>query len=281
MTRFPRGSTRLRFPSNRLIGERPRFSRDEVSPCGAAVSAKRTFDSSERIKVVFMDKASFLTLIHRRLIASCQALPDEPLFGDAMMAKMAVACKQGGAVAVRSNSVVDIRAIHESVHLPIIGLIKQNYEDSEVFITATRAEVVALLNSPATCIALDATTRKRPSGETLVELIQHIRATKPEISVMGDIATEEDARYAIEAGVDMVSTTLSGYTSNSPKMEGPDMHLVESLAKTCEVPVIAEGRIQTPEQAQRLLELGAWSVVVGGAITRPQLITRSFVNMMH
>ncbi|QQE78402.1 N-acetylmannosamine-6-phosphate 2-epimerase [Alicyclobacillus sp. SO9] len=228
-----------------------------------------------------MYKEKFFKLIHRNLIASCQALPGEPLFGDVVMAKMALACELGGAVAIRSNSVVDIRAIYQATHLPIIGLIKRNYEDSDVFITPTQTEVDALLDEPIACIALDATDRKRPHGNTLAELVQYIKAKAPEMVVMGDVATDSDATHAISAGVDMVSTTLSGYTSSSPKIEAPDMDLVEFLAREFTLPVIAEGRISTPEQARQLLNLGAWSVVVGGAITRPQQITRTFVKGMQ
>ncbi|MBS4208678.1 N-acetylmannosamine-6-phosphate 2-epimerase [Bacillus sp. FJAT-50079] len=224
-----------------------------------------------------MGNRSIITNIHQNLIVSCQALEDEPLHGSEMMAKMAQAAKEGGAIAIRSNSATDVAAIKKQTGLPVIGLVKRNYSDSEVFITATLKEVKELLAVKPAVIALDATIRKRPNDEVLKDLVDYIHENSDAL-VMADIATIRDAEYAIECGVDMISTTLSGYTSDSPKLEGPDFKLVEQLAKISSIPVIAEGRINTPEQAQKMLDLGAWSIVVGSAITRPQLITQSFVK---
>ncbi len=219
----------------------------------------------------------FFSSIHKDLIVSCQALEDEPLHGSEIMAKMAQAAKNGGAKAIRSNSAVDVAAIKRQTGLPIIGLVKRDYPDSEIYITATLKEVKELLAVEADVIALDATYRKRPNGETLKDLVNYIHEHSKTL-VMADIANVRDAEYAMECGVDMVSTTLSGYTNDSPKQLDPDFELVEQLSKLLPVPVIAEGRIQTPEQARKMLELGAWSIVVGGAITRPQLITKTFAE---
>jgi N-acylglucosamine-6-phosphate 2-epimerase len=156
-------------------------------------------------------------------------------------------------------------------------LVKRDYPDSEIYITATLKEVKELLAAKADVIALDATYRKRPNGETLKDLVDYIHEHSNAL-VMADIATIRDAEYALECGVDMVSTTLSGYTDDSPKQHDPDFELVEQLSQRLPIPVIAEGRIQTPEQARRMLELGAWSIVVGGAISRPQLITKAFAE---
>lgn len=193
------------------------------------------------------------------------------------MAKMAQAAKDGGAKAIRSNSAVDVAAIKRQTGLPIIGLVKRDYPDSEIYITATLKEVKELLAVEADVIALDATYRKRPNGETLKDLVNYIHEHSNTL-VMADIANVRDAEYAMDCGADMVSTTLSGYTNDSPKQLDPDFELVEQLSKLLPVPVIAEGRIQTPEQARKMLELGAWSIVVGGAITRPQLITKTFAE---
>ncbi|MCR2822508.1 N-acetylmannosamine-6-phosphate 2-epimerase [Lederbergia panacisoli] len=224
-----------------------------------------------------MDKQSFFNAIHKKLIVSCQALEHEPLHGSEIMAKMAQAAKEGGAVAIRSNSAQDVAAIKKQTGLPVIGLVKRDYEDSEVFITATLKEVKELLEVEADVIALDATIRKRPNGEKLEELIRYIHEHSNTL-VMADIATIQDAEYATRCGADMISTTLSGYTADSPKLEGPDFELLEELSKTSPIPVIAEGRINTPRDAKKMLELGAWSIVVGSAITRPQLITKSFAE---
>jgi len=219
----------------------------------------------------------FFSSIHKDLIVSCQALEDEPLHGADIMAKMAQAAKEGGAKAIRSNSAEDVEAIKKQTGLPVIGLVKRNYQDSEVFITATLKEIKELLAVKPDVIALDATIRRRPNDEKLKDLVSYIHEQSDTL-VMADIATIKDAEYACECGVDMVSTTLSGYTADSPKLEGPDFQLVEELCKKIDIPVIAEGRINTPAQARQLLELGAWSIVVGSAITRPQLITKRFAE---
>lgn len=224
-----------------------------------------------------MKGRDFFETIHHKLIVSCQALEDEPLHGSEMMAKMAQAAKEGGAVAIRSNSAVDVAAIKAQTGLPIIALLKRNYPGSEVFITATLKEVKELLEVKPDVIALDATIRKRPNDEKLKDLVQFIH-DESDTLVMADIATIKDAEYAIECGVDMLSTTLSGYTADSPSLLGPDFELVKEVSNISSLPVIAEGRIHTPEQARKMIELGAWSIVVGGAITRPQLITKSFVD---
>jgi N-acylglucosamine-6-phosphate 2-epimerase len=224
-----------------------------------------------------MSSHPFFSTIHKDLIVSCQALEHEPLHGAEIMAKMAQAAKEGGACAIRSNSAADVAAIKKQTGLPVIGLVKRDYEDSEIYITPTLKEVKELLAAEADVIALDATYRKRPNGETLKDLVDYIHEHSNTL-VMADIATIRDAEYALECGVDMISTTLSGYTDDSPKLNGPDFELVEQLSKILPVPVIAEGRIQTPEQARKMLNLGAWSIVVGGAISRPQLITKTFAE---
>lgn len=219
----------------------------------------------------------FFLTIENSLIVSCQALEHEPLHGSEIMAKMAQAAKEGGAKAIRSNSASDVAAIKKLTGLPVIGLVKRDYPDSEIYITPTIKEVKELLEVEADVIALDATNRTRPNGERLKDLVSYIHEHSDAL-IMADIATVRDAEYAIKCGVDMVSTTLSGYTNDSPKQNEPDFELVEQLSNILTVPVIAEGRIQTPEQARKMLELGARSIVVGGAITRPQLITRTFVE---
>jgi len=223
---------------------------------------------------------SFLADINKNLIVSCQALENEPLHGSEIMAKMAQAAKEGGAKAIRSNSAADVAAIKAQTCLPVIGLVKRDYPDSEIYITSTLREVKELLAVKPEVIALDATKRKRPNNEKLRELVHYIHEESDSL-VMGDIATIEDAAYAMECGVDLLSTTLSGYTSDSPKLVGPDFELVAKLSEIAPIPVIAEGRIQTPEQAWQMLELGAWAIVVGSAITRPQLITKTFTDRIQ
>ncbi|MED4017855.1 N-acetylmannosamine-6-phosphate 2-epimerase [Sutcliffiella cohnii] len=222
-----------------------------------------------------MRKREILERIYGQLIVSCQALPDEPLFGSEHMAKMALAAKVGGAAAIRANSVVDIVAIKEATGLPIIGLIKQDYSNSPVYITPTKKEISALIDANVDVIALDATKQGRPNKESLEELVAYIR-TKSDCLIMGDISSFEEGIAAEKAGVDMLSTTLSSYTPYTKDRMIPDLPLLEELAKKATIPVIAEGNISTPEEAAKALELGAFAVVVGSAITRPQIITKQF-----
>jgi N-acylglucosamine-6-phosphate 2-epimerase len=220
----------------------------------------------------------FLDTVRHRLIVSCQALPDEPLFGSQIMARMALAAQQGGAAGIRANSPDDIRAIKGVVSLPVIGIYKDG--DTGVYITPTFEHARAVAEAGADVIALDATLRPRPDGSTFDEITRRIHKSlgKP---VMADVSTLEEALAAQEAGADLVAPTLSGYTSYSPQLETPDWTLLDAMVKTLRIPVIAEGRIHTPDDAVQALTIGATSVVVGGAITRPQQITRRFTGRME
>lgn len=227
-----------------------------------------------------MNKQEFLHAIKGRLIVSCQALADEPLHGAEIMARMAIAAKQGGAAAIRANSAEDVAAIRRSTGLPVIGLVKRDYPDSEVYITPTKRELLELLEAGADVIALDATLRKRPGGESLEELVSFIRS-ESSCLIMADVSTLEEGLNASRLRVDLISTTLSGYTPYSPKQEGPDFDLIGRLVECVDTPIVAEGRINTPEEAKQAMELGAYSIVVGSAITRPQLITERFAKAIE
>lgn len=211
----------------------------------------------------------------RGLIVSCQALENEPLHGSDIMARMAIAAEMGGAVGIRANTPEDIRAIRAAVKLPIIGIYKREYEDSEVYITPTFAEAQAVAEAGADMIALDATPRPRPRGETLDQLIDRIHR-ELDLPVMADCSTVEEGLRAAELGADVVSSTLAGYTPYSRKTEGPDFEMLAELLDRLAIPIFAEGRFHTPEQVARALEMGCYAVVVGGAITRPQEITARF-----
>ena len=213
------------------------------------------------------------------LIVSCQALPDEPLFGDHIMARMALAAENAGAVAIRANSPVDIAAIHKTVKLPIIGLHKVDIAGFEPYITPTVAIAEAVVQAGASIVAVDATGRLHPEGETSAFL----RAVKSATGalVMADISTYEEGMAAAEAGADLISTTMSGYTPYSRQSAEPDFELVRQLSRSLNVPVVAEGRIATPEQASEALDAGAYAVVVGGAITRPQQIAMRFIRAIN
>lgn len=220
-----------------------------------------------------------LDQIKGKLVISCQALPGEPLHSPMIMGRMAIAAKNAGAAGIRAQGVADIIEIKQVTGLPVIGIIKQNYPDSEVFITATKKEVQELLATDCEVIALDATIRPRPNGELLQDLLDQIHAANR--LAMADCSTVEEAKIAEEMGFDCVSTTLAGYTSYSTQTSGPDVELVKQLVKDCQIPVIAEGKIHTPEQLKEIMDLGVYSAVVGGAITRPQEIAQRFIAKLE
>ena len=213
--------------------------------------------------------------LRHKLIVSCQALPDEPLHSDFIMARMAVAAKEGGASGIRANSVVDIAAIQKAVDLPIIGIIKRDYQGADVYITATMKEVDELMTVRPDIIAIDATTYTRPNGESLKEFFQKVKEKYPDQLWMADCSTIDEMLTA-----DQLGTTLVGYTKQSQgdKIESNDFEIIRKALSKLSHPLIAEGNIDTPDKVRRVLELGAYSVVVGSAITRPQLITKKFVE---
>lgn len=228
-----------------------------------------------------MAKNSLLDDIHGGLIVSCQAQEPDSMYGSGLMTRMAMAAKQGGAIGIRANGAADIASIKEATGLPVIGIVKRHYGDSDVYITATMREVDEIAAAGADVIALDATNRLRPGGITSREFIMQVKARYPDILVMADVSMLEEGVVASAAGADLIASTLSGYTPYSPQQTAPDFQLVESLASQLSVPVIMEGRVRYPDEARRCLELGCWAVVVGSAITRPQEITRSFVKSIR
>ncbi|KRN29723.1 N-acetylmannosamine-6-phosphate 2-epimerase [Lactobacillus selangorensis] len=226
-----------------------------------------------------MNQAEFINQVQGNLIVSCQALPDEPLYSETggIMPKMAVAAELGGASAIRANSIRDIKEIQQATKLPIIGIIKKNYPPEEPYITPTMAEVEQLVAANVDVIALDCTSRQRHDGSNVTDFIEKVQERFPKQLLMADVSTYTEGVIAYQAGADFIGTTLSGYTIDSPEHDGPDFALVERLASK-HIPVIAEGKIRTPQMANHALQVGAMSVVVGAAITRPAEITARFVN---
>ena len=217
--------------------------------------------------------------LHHTLIVSCQPEADEAFYDIQFITGMASAAILGGAGGLRLNGPENIRAVRSQTALPIIGLWKRVYADSPVYITPTLADARAVAAAGADLIALDATARQRPDGETLAEIVTALKAEG--FCLMADISTFEEGLAAEQLGFDCVSTTLSGYTSQAPPPADPDFVLLQSLVHALSIPVVMEGRIWTPEQALVARELGAHAVVVGSAITRPQLITRRFLTRMN
>ena len=212
------------------------------------------------------------------LVVSCQAKEGSPLRGPTFMAAMARCAEIGGAVGIRANGPDNIEAIREAVGLPIIGIYKINCPDSEPYITPTFEVARCVAEAGADIIALDATLRPHANGLSAGELIAQVKIVG--LPVMADISTCEEGIAAEEAGADIIATTMSGYTSYSRQLDGPDFELISELVQEVHVPVIAEGRIWTPEQARKAIDLGAHAVVVGTAITRPEIITERFVRVL-
>lgn len=218
-----------------------------------------------------------------KLVVSCQALPDEPLHSSFIMGRMALAASQGGAAGIRANTKEDIAQIQSQVSLPIIGIVKRDYEDSSVYITPTFKEVDELMEVKPEIIALDATGRLRPGAMALDTFFHSLKERYPGQLWMADCSTVEEALYADSLGFDFIGTTMVGYTEESKGMEidADDFLILRQIIKEAKHPVIAEGNINTPQKTRRVIELGAFCAVVGSIITRPQLITRSFVQALE
>lgn len=226
-----------------------------------------------------LNKQEFFESIRGKMIISCQALPGEPLYVEekSVMYLMARAGKMAGCPAVRTSSVRDVIAIREETGLPVIGLIKVQYPGFESYITPTMKEVDELVKAGSQVVALDCTLRARGDGKTVNEFISQVREKYPDQILMADISTYEEGVNAWKLGMDIVGTTMSGYTEASPRLEGPDYELIRRLSQDIDVPVIGEGRIHYPNQAVEALEAGAFAIVVGGAITRPLEIANRFM----
>ena len=217
-----------------------------------------------------------------KLIVSCQALPHEPLHSSFIMGRMALAAKEGGAYGIRANTKEDIQEIRHNVDLPVIGIVKRDYADSEVYITPTMKEVDELMEAGPEIIALDATGRLRPEGVALKDFFRQVKEKYPDQLWMADCSTVEEALHADKLGFDFIGTTMVGYTrqSEGDRIEEDDFRILREIIAKAKHKVIAEGNVNTPQKVKRVIELGAYSVVVGSAITRPQLITREFAEVL-
>ena len=218
-----------------------------------------------------------------KLVVSCQALPHEPLHSSFIMGRMALAAKMGGAVGIRANTKEDIAEIQAQVAHLVIGIVKRDYEDSKVYITPTMKEVDELMEVKPEIIAVDATGLLRPGNVTLDDFFRQIKEKYPDQLLMADCSTVEEALHADKLGFDFIGTTMVGYTEQSKgdKIEANDFEILRKIIAGVKNRVIAEGNINTPEKARRVIELGAFSVVVGSVITRPQLITKSFAEALN
>jgi len=194
------------------------------------------------------------------------------------MARFAIAAVEGGAAAIRAEGPENVRAIRAVVSVPIIGIRKIRHSDGERLITPTFEVAQELVEAGATMIALDVTGRGRRLGA--IERLRRIR-NELGVPVLADIATLDEALTAAYAGADFVLSTLRGYSEDTAHVNEFDAGFIRALARQSPAPVIAEGMIETPEQARAALDAGAYAVVVGSAITRPTTIARRFASALE
>lgn len=227
-------------------------------------------------------KKAILDSMKGGLVVSCQVQHDDPIYSMDFVVKMAVAAQWGGAVGIRANSPDQIREIRKNVTLPIIGLYKIWHDDTDVFITPTLDAAKQVWEAGADIIALDCTSQITHEGRPAYELLPIVKKEIPEAIIFADVSNYEEAKRAVEMGADIVGPTLYGYTEETKHIESPDLR---EFARMCrdfgeQVCMMMEGHVYTPEDAMKCIYLGAHSVVVGSAITRPHLITKRFVDLL-
>ena len=222
-----------------------------------------------------LDKA--IRSLEGGLVVSCQAPAQSPLHNPVVISAMAEAAVMRGAVGVRIDTPAHITAVRQRVEAPIIGLWKQGIANSSVYITPQFQHAQAVAEAGADIIAIDATLRPRPGAESLPELISRIHQElgKP---VMADLDTLAAAKAAIAAGADLLGTTLYGYTEDTKTLKPPGLGLLADILAECSVPCVCEGGITSPQVAHQALELGAFTVVVGTAITGIDILVEQYCS---
>lgn len=212
------------------------------------------------------------------MIVSCQAEGEDPFNANPeYMALFAKAAEMGGAIGIRTQGIEKLKAIKRATKLPVIGLLKSQFEDGTVRITGSFAEVEQLIAAKSDIVAIDGTFRVR-EGYTGPEFIREVKK-RYVCLVLADIATYDEAKACEEAGADCVSTTLNGYTPDTLQFhDGPNYDVLKACVKGLSIPVFAEGRYNTPAEAGKAMEMGAFAVISGTAITRPRVITQWFVD---
>ncbi|MEA4854310.1 MAG: N-acetylmannosamine-6-phosphate 2-epimerase [Christensenella sp.] len=227
-------------------------------------------------------KRKILESFKNGLIVSCQVQHDDPIYDENIVVKMAEAAKWAGAVGIRANTPEQIKQIKDQVDLPMIGLYKIWNDDTDVFITPTLEAAKQVWEAGAEIIALDCTEQITHEGKPAYELLPILKKEIPEAIIFADISTYDEARRAIDLGADIVGPTLYGYTQATKQIEQPDLR---EFARMCrdfgdEAYMVMEGHIYTPEDAMKCIYLGAHTVVVGSAITRPHLTAKRFVDLL-
>lgn len=227
-------------------------------------------------------KKALLDAMKGGLVVSCQVQKDDPIYTETIVAKMAEAAKWAGAVGIRANTPEQIKLIKSVVDLPVIGLYKIWHDDTDVFITPTLEAAKQVWNAGAEIIAMDATEQINHEGKKAYELLAQVREAIPEAILFADVSNYEEAKRAVEMGADIVGPTLYGYTAATKHIEGPDFREFGRICRDFgdKAYVVMEGHIYTPEDAMKCIFLGAHSVVVGSAITRPHLTAKRFVDLL-
>ncbi|SHJ95063.1 N-acylglucosamine-6-phosphate 2-epimerase [Clostridium amylolyticum] len=226
-------------------------------------------------------KNSVMKKIEGGLIVSCQARVGWAMYGSEIMAAFAKAAKEGGAIGIRATGADNIAAIKKVVNLPIIGINKEWHDGCDVYITPTYKSAEAILKTGIDIIALDATSRKRPNNEMFEDIVGKIRENYPNVLIMGEVSTVQEAKNILPLNLDIISTTLSGYTEDTKDIREANIKLIEDIVAITDTPVIAEGKINTEEEAIRALKAGAYAIVIGTAITRPEIITKKYVDKIN
>jgi N-acylglucosamine-6-phosphate 2-epimerase len=225
-------------------------------------------------------RAGIVRALEGAVLVSCQAGPGSPLDAPSTIAALALSAAAGGALGFRLDGPANVSAVHAVSRLPIIGIRKVDRQGYDVRITPTLDDARSVVEAGATIVALDATDRPRPGGETVSGIISALHAIG--IPVMADISTVAEAEAAVAVGADLVATTLAGYTPGTADLDGfqPAFDLLRAIADF-PVPVVVEGRIWSPEHVVRAFEGGAYAVVIGSAVTAPNLITRRFIDALE
>lgn len=221
--------------------------------------------------------------LKNQLVVSCQAYPGEAMRRADITAAVAQSVVAGGAAGVRVQGIADIIAVRQAVEVPIIGLIKAGHEG--VYITPSIAYARNCVNAGADIVAIDATLRERAAGETFADAVEALHQEFPQIAVMADCASVEDAKAAEDSGADLIGTTLAGYTPEDypysrPATIGPDLEFIEAVCEAVKAPVVVEGRIHSPEDLRAVYRLPIHFACVGTAITHPQRITGWYTKML-
>lgn len=227
-------------------------------------------------------RQAVIDAIKGQLIVSCQAYPGEPMRRADITAAVAQSAVAGGAAAIRVQGVADIISCRQAVEVPLIGLIKFGHEG--VFITPSISHARACAQAGADVIAIDATLRERGAGETFADAVKAIHEEFPNVAIMADCASLEDARAAEQAGADLIGTTLAGYTPGyeyaREATSGPDFDFIDAVSQAVSAPVVVEGRIHSPQDLADVFKYPIHAACVGTAITHPWRITEWFVKQL-